>query len=238
MSNFAVASLLKQRGITPLLHLSCRDKNLIGLQSELLGMAALGMRHVLALTGDPAKGGDHPGASSVYDVNSFGLLEIIRRLNEGYTQAGTDLQARPGLIAGCTFNPNARNLDLQIQRLERKINAGAKYVMTQPVFETSLVEETARRTARFGVPVFIGVWPLLNGRQARFLHNEVPGIKIPETVSARMEGLEGIEGRKQGVSIAKEVTRAALDHFPGIYFMTPFLAYQTTEELSAFVRSR
>ena len=238
VSNFAVASLLKQRGITPLLHLSCRDKNLIGLQSELLGMAALGMRHVLALTGDPAKGGDHPGASSVYDVNSFGLLEIIRRLNEGYTQAGTDLQARPGLIAGCTFNPNARNLDLQIQRLERKINAGAKYVMTQPVFETSLVEETARRTARFGVPVFIGVWPLLNGRQARFLHNEVPGIKIPETVSARMEGLEGIEGRKQGVSIAKEVTRAALDHVPGIYFMTPFLAYQTTEELSAFVRSR
>jgi len=238
VSNFAVASLLKQRGITPLLHLSCRDKNLIGLQSELLGMAALGMRHVLALTGDPAKGGDHPGASSVYDVNSVGLLEVIRRLNEGYTQAGTDLQAQPDLIAGCTFNPNARNLDAQIQRLERKINAGAKYVMTQPVFETSLVEETAKRTARFGVPVLIGVWPLLNGRQARFLHNEVPGILIPDLVSARMEGLEGIEGRKEGVAIAKEVTRAALDHFPGIYFMTPFLAYQTTEELSAFVRSR
>ena len=238
VSNFAVASLLKQRGITPLLHLSCRDKNLIGLQSELLGMAALGMRHVLALTGDPAKGGDHPGASSVYDVNSVGLLEIIRRLNEGYTQAGTDLQARPDLIAGCTFNPNARNLDAQIQRLERKINAGARYVMTQPVFETSLVEETAKLTACFGVPVFIGVWPLLNGRQARFLHNEVPGIKIPAPILTRMEGLEGTEGRKEGVAIAKEVTSAVLDHFPGIYFMTPFLAYQTTEELAAFVRSR
>jgi len=238
VSNFAVAALLKERGITPLMHLSCRDKNLIGLQSELLGMAALGMRHVLALTGDPAKGGDHPGASSVYDVNSVGLLEIIRRLNEGYTQAGTDLQARPDLIAGCTFNPNVRNFDAQIQRLERKINAGARYVMTQPVFETSLVEETAKRTAHFGVPVFVGVWPLLNGRQARFLHNEVPGIRIPDSVSARMEGLEGIEGRKEGIAIAKEVTRAVLDHFPGIYFMTPFLAYQTTEELSAFVRSR
>lgn len=238
VSNFAVASLLKERGITPLMHLSCRDKNLIGLQSELLGMAALGMRHVLALTGDPAKGGDHPGATSVYDVNSVGLLEIISRLNEGYTQAGTDLQARPELIAGCTFNPNVRNLDTQIQRLERKIAAGAKYVMTQPVFETSLVEETSRRTAHFGVPVFIGVWPLLNGRQARFLHNEVPGIKIPESVMTRMEGLEGVDGRKEGVAIAKEVTRAVLDHFPGIYFMTPFLAYQTTEELSAFVRSR
>ena len=238
VSNFAVAAMLKQRGITPLLHVSCRDRNVIGLQSELLGMAAMGMRHVLALTGDPAKGGDHPDATSVYDVNSVGLLEIIRRLNEGYTQAGTDLQARPDLIAGCTFNPNARNLDTQIQRLERKIKAGARYVMTQPVFETALVEETAKRTAHFGVPVFVGVWPLLNGRQARFLHNEVPGITIPDLVMARMEGLEGTEGRKEGVAVAKEVTRAVLDHFPGVYFMTPFLAYQTTEELSAFVRGR
>lgn len=238
VSNFAVAAMLKQRGITPLLHLSCRDSNIIGLQSELLGMAAMGMRHVLALTGDPAKGGDHPDATSVYDVNSVGLLQIISRLNEGYTQAGTDLQARPDLVAGCTFNPNARNLDTQIQRLERKIKAGARYVMTQPVFETSLVEETARRTAHLGVPIFVGVWPLLNGRQAKFLHNEVPGILIPEHVMARMEGLEGTEGRKEGVSIGKEVTRAVLDHFPGIYFMTPFLAYQTTEELAAFVRGR
>lgn len=238
VSNFAVAALLKQRGITPLLHLSCRDSNVIGLQSELLGMAAMGMRHVLALTGDPAKGGDHPAATSVYDVNSVGLLEIIRRLNEGYTQAGTDLQARPDLIAGCTFNPNARNLDTQIQRLERKIRAGARYVMTQPVFEPALVEETARRTSRFGVPVLVGVWPLLNGRQARFLHNEVPGIKIPDAVMARMEGLEGPDGRREGVAVAKEVTRAVLDHFPGVYFMTPFLAYQTTEELCAFVRGK
>jgi len=238
VSNFAVAAMLKQRGITPLLHLSCRDSNVIGLQSELLGMAAMGMRHVLALTGDPAKGGDHPDATSVYDVNSVGLLEIIRRLNEGYTQAGTDLQARPDLVAGCTFNPNSRNLDAQVQKLERKIKAGARYVMTQPVFETRLVEETARRTAHFGVPVFVGVWPLLNGRQALFLHNEVPGISIPGPIMSRMEGLEGAEGRKEGVAIAKEVTRAVLDHFPGVYFMTPFLAYQTTEELSAFVRGR
>jgi homocysteine S-methyltransferase len=238
VSNFAVAALLKQKGILPLLHLSCRDKNVIGLQSELLGMAALGMRHVLALTGDPAKGGDHPDASSVYDVNSIGLLGIIRRLNEGFTQAGTDLLARPDLVAGCTFNPNSRNLDAQVQKLERKVAAGARYVMTQPVFETRLVEETARRTAHLGIPVFTGVWPLLNGRQAKFLHNEVPGISIPEAIMARMEGKEGLEGRSEGVAIAKEVTRAVLDHFPGVYFMTPFLAYQTTEELCAFVRGR
>jgi homocysteine S-methyltransferase len=236
VSNFAVAALLKQKGILPLLHLSCRDKNVIGLQSELLGMAALGMRHVLALTGDPAKGGDHPDATSVYDVNSIGLLGIIRRLNEGFSQAGTDLLARPDLVAGCTFNPNSRNLDAQVQKLERKVAAGARYVMTQPVFETRLVEETARRTAHLGIPVFTGVWPLLNGRQAKFLHNEVPGISIPDTIMARMEGLEGDAGRKEGVAVAKEVTRAVLDHFPGVYFMTPFLAYQTTEELCAFVR--
>jgi len=111
-------------------------------------------------------------------------------------------------------------------------------VMTQPVFETALVEETAKRTVHLRVPVFVGVWPLLNGRQAKFLHNEVPGITIPDPVMARMEGLEGTEGRKEGVAVAKEVTRAVLDHFPGVYFMTPFLAYQTTEELSAFVRGR
>jgi len=238
VSNFAVAALLKQKGILPLLHLSCRDKNVIGLQSELLGMAAFGMRHVLALTGDPAKGGDHPDATSVYDVNSIGLLGIIRRLNEGFTQTGTDLQARPDLVAGCTFNPNSRNLDAQVQKLERKVAAGARYVMTQPVFETRLVEETARRTAHLGIPVFTGVWPLLNGRQAKFLHNEVPGISIPDAIMARMEGLEGDVGRKEGVAVAKEVTRAVLDHFPGVYFMTPFLAYQTTEELCAFVRGR
>jgi len=238
VSNFAMGALLKQRGITPLLHLSCRDKNVIGLQSELLGMASMGMRHVLALTGDPAKGGDHPDATSVYDVNSVGLLGIIRRLNEGFTQAGTDLMARPDLVAGCTFNPNSRNLDAQIKRLERKVAAGARYVMTQPVFETRLVEETAKRTAHLGIPVFTGVWPLLNGRQAKFLHNEVPGISIPDAIMARMEGLEGDAGRKEGVAVAKEVTRAVLDNFPGVYFMTPFLAYQTTEELCAFVRGR
>ncbi len=238
VSNLAIGAMLKQRGIMPLLHVSCRDRNLLGLQSELLGMAAMGVRHVLPLTGDPAKGGDHPGASSVYDVNSIKLIEIIRRLNEGFTQSGTDLKTSPGFVTGCTYNPNAKNLDAQVSRLERKIAAGAQYVMTQPVFDTALVEETHRRTSHLGVPVFIGVWPLLNGRQAKFLHNEVPGIRIPENVLERMEGTEGLEGRKRGVEIAKEVTRAVLDTYPCIYLITPFLAYELTVELAAFVRGR
>lgn len=239
VSNLALGAMLKQRyNITPLIHLACRDRNLLGLQSDLLGMAALGMRHVLPLTGDPAKVGDHPSAASVYDVNSIDLMKIITRLNEGYNHVGNSIRKPTRFVTGCTFNPNARNLDAQVSRLERKVAAGAQYVMTQPVFKTELVEETARRTRHLGIPVFVGVWPLLSGRQAEFLHNEVPGISIPDNVRAQMAGLEGAEGQAEGIAIAKEVCRAVLDCFPGVYLITPFLRYETTVELSHFVRSR
>jgi len=238
VSNLALGAALQQRGITPLLHLACRDRNVIGLQSELMGMAALGIRHVLPLTGDPSKVGDHPGATSVYDVSSIELMKIIGQLNAGMNANGKSIKRGTQLIYGCTFNPNARNLDAQISRLERKIAAGASDVMTQPVFDTRLVEEMARRTRDLGVPVFTGVWPLLNGRQAEFLHNEVPGISIPDSVRAAMAGWEGVEGRAKGVEIGREVCRAVLDHFPGIYLITPFLNYETTAELAHFVRSR
>jgi homocysteine S-methyltransferase len=238
VSNLAVGAVLRERyGIRPLLHVSCRDRNVIGLQSELMGMHALGISHVLPLTGDPAKVGDHPGAKSVYDVTSVELLSIIGQLNAGLNASGKSIQRGAQLVAGCTFNPNARNLDAQVQRLERKIAAGARYVMTQPVFDVRLVEETARRTRGLGVPVFVGVWPLLNGRQSEFLHNEVPGIVIPEPVRKFMRGSEGVEGREKGLQIAKDVCRSVLDHFPGVYLITPFLAYSTTVELTHFVRA-
>ncbi len=239
VSNLAIGAALKERfGITPLLHLSCRDRNVIGLQSELMGMAALGMRHVLPLTGDPAKVGDHPGATSVYDVTSIELIKIITQLNGGLNANGKSIRRGTDLVIGCTFNPNARNLDAQLNRLERKIAAGAQYVLTQPVFDTRLVEEMARRTEQFKIPIFTGVWPLLNGRQAEFLHNEVPGIVIPDAVRESMRGLEGAEGRARGIEIAREVCRAALDHFPGVYLITPFLQYDTTVELAQFVRAQ
>ena len=239
VSNLAVAAMLKERfGITPLLHLSCRDRNILGLQSELLGMAALGMRHVLPLTGDPARVGDHPGAASVYDVNSVELIGIIKRLNEGFTHAGKSIKSMTGFVIGCTFNPNARNLDSQVNRLERKVAAGAQYAMTQPVFDVRLIEETKRRTAHLGIPVFMGVWPLLSGRQTEFLHNEVPGIVVPDAVRAQMAGADGAEGRARGVTLAKEIAAAALEHYNGLYLITPFLQYETTVELSEFARSQ
>jgi homocysteine S-methyltransferase len=238
VSNLAVGAMLKQRfGITPLLHLSCRDRNVLGLQSELLGMAALGMRHVLPLTGDPARVGDHPGAKSVYDVNSIELMAIIKQLNCGFTQAGKPIKAQTEFVIGCTLNPNAKNLDAQMQRLERKVAAGAQYVMTQPVFDVALIDETARRTRHLGVPIFMGVWPLLSGKQAEFLHNEVPGIIVSDVVRESMRGSEGADGQARGISLAKRIAEAALARFPGVYLITPFLRHETTCELAQFARA-
>jgi len=237
VSNVAVGAMLKQLyGIMPLLHLSCRDRNLLGLQSTLMGLAAMGIRHVLPLTGDPAKVGDHPGAKSVYDVNSVKLMEIVAQMNQGLNYNGKDMKANTRFVIGCTFNPNVKNIDTQIKRLERKLAAGAQYVMTQPVFDRSLVKLVAERTKEFNVPIFMGVWPLLNGRQSEFLHNEVPGILIPDEIRERMRGLEKEEGAAAGIAIAKEIAEESMQHFPGVYLITPFLRYDTTEELAAFSR--
>lgn len=238
VSNLAVGAMLKERfGITPLLHMSCRDRNVLGLQSELLGMAALGMRHVLPLTGDPARIGDHPGAASVYDVNSVQLIGIAQRMNEGFNHAGKSIRAATQFVIGCTFNPNSRNLDAQISRLERKVAAGAQYVMTQPVFDLRILDEMEARTRALGVPIFTGVWPLLSGRQAEFLHNEVPGIIVPDDVRQKMAGSEGSEGAARGLEIARQIAQAALERFCGVYLITPFLKYAATVELATFARN-
>jgi methionine synthase I (cobalamin-dependent)/5,10-methylenetetrahydrofolate reductase len=237
VSNLAIGAILKQQyNIMPLLHISCRDRNLIGLQSELMGISALGIRHVLPLTGDPAKFGDQPGASSVYDVNSIKLMEIISGLNKGYNFTGKSIKYPTDFVMGCTLNPNVKNLDTQIARLERKVAAGASYVMTQPVFDPALVKIMYERTRHLNVPILTGVWPLLNGRQAEFLHNEVPGIIIPDIVRSKMTGKEGPEGKRLGIDLAKQIIDTVLEFFPGVYLITPFLAYDTTAELAQFVR--
>jgi methionine synthase I (cobalamin-dependent)/5,10-methylenetetrahydrofolate reductase len=238
VSNLAVGAMLKERfGITPLLHLSCRDRNVIGLQSELLGMAALGMRHVLPLTGDPARVGDHPGAKSVYDVNSIELISIIKQLNGGFTYAGKPLKAATNFVIGCTFNPNAKNVEAQVQRLERKVAAGAQFVMTQPVFDVDLVKKMRGLTTRLPVAMFTGVWPLLSSRQAEFLHHEVPGIIVSDVVRAEMAKLDERGARAYGMQLAKAMVAAALEHFAGVYLITPFLHYELTTELARFARS-
>ncbi|MEY2546928.1 MAG: methionine synthase / methylenetetrahydrofolate reductase [Verrucomicrobiota bacterium] len=238
VSNLAVGAMLKERfGMTPLLHLSCRDRNVLGLQSELLGMAALGMRHVLPLTGDPARTGDHPGAKSVYDVTSIELIKIVQQLNAGFTQAGKPLKTKTDFVIGCTFNPNAKNIDAQVQRLERKVAAAAQFVMTQPVFDVDLVTQMQKRTRHLRVPIFTGVWPLLSAKQAEFLHNEVPGIIVPDRVRSQMAAAGERGARECGFHIAQEMIKAAVGTFGSVYLITPFLRWEITRDLTEFARS-
>lgn len=236
MSNLALAALVQEHiNITPLIHIACRDRNLIGTQSHLMGLDALGINHVLAVTGDPSRFGDLPDSTSVYDLTSFEMIRMTKQLNEGIAFSGKPLKQKANFIVGGAFNPNVKYLDKAVQRLERKIAAGVDYIMTQPVYDKELIVKIAEATKHLNIPVFIGIMPLANGRNAEYLHNEVPGIQLSEEVRARMAGLEGEEGRAEGVKIAKELLDCAIEHFKGIYLITPFMHYKMAVELTNYV---
>jgi homocysteine S-methyltransferase len=233
VSNFAAAIRVREEvGITSLIHLACRDRNLLGLQSEIMGLGTLGFRHVLALTGDPAKVGDHPGATSVYDLNSVGLIKLLAGMNRGVNAVGRPLNGQTNFIIGCAFNPNAVNFDSQVKKLESKLATGAQYVMTQPVFDIELARKTVERLKPLGVPVFLGVMPLLSSRNAEFLHNEVPGIKIADPLREKLRlCTDDSAAVKIGLEVAREVRDVALEAFNGVYLITPFLRYEVSVEL-------
>ncbi len=232
VSNLAAAVAAQRCSrLQTVLHLACRDRNLLGLQSELMGFSVLGFRHVLALTGDPAKAGDHPGATSVYDLNSLGLIKLIAKLNAGVSAAGRDLKAKTNFVVGCAFNPNSVQFDSQVRKLESKIAAGAQYAMTQPVFDAELVRKSAERLQPLGIPVFVGIMPVLNSRNAEFLHNEVPGISIPESLRERLRHLEGPKAAEAGLDAARALGEAVLERFRGVYLITPFTRYDLSVRL-------
>ena len=225
VANTAAATLLRERfGTTSVIHLACRDKNLIGLQSELMGLATLGHRHVLALTGDPSKFGDHPGASSVYDVNSLGLIDLIRQMNEGRNSAGREIGPGAEFIIGVAFNPNSKNFDAQVKKLERKMERGAHFVMTQPVYEKAMVRKMKEALGPLEIPVLVGVMPVISSRNAEFLHHEVPGISIPDAGREKIRSLpEGPAQADYGREVAAELAREVAEHFRGIYLITPMV---------------
>jgi homocysteine S-methyltransferase len=225
VANTAAATLLREKfGTTSVIHLACRDKNLIGLQSELMGLATLGHRHVLALTGDPSKFGDHPGASSVYDVNSLGLIDLIRQMNEGRNSAGREIGPGAEFIIGVAFNPNSKNFDAQVKKLERKMERGAHFVMTQPVYEKAMIRKMKEALGPLGIPVLVGVMPVISSRNAEFLHHEVPGISIPDAVREKIRSLpEGPAQADYGREVAAELAREVAEHFRGIYLITPMV---------------
>ena len=239
MSNMALGHLVQDKvGMLPLIHIACRDRNLIGTQSHLMGFDALGIDHVLAVTGDPAKFGDLPGSSSVYDLTSFEIIRMIKQLNEGIAFSGKPLKQKAKFMVGAAFNPNVKHLDKAVQRLEKKIAAGADYIMTQPVYDPKLIVAIKEATAHLDIPIFLGIMPLASGRNAQYLHNEVPGIQLSEEVLERMSGLEGEEGRAMGVRIATDLIDVAMKYFNGIYIITPFLFYEMSVQLTEYVWKR
>jgi len=239
MSNLALGFLIKDKlGVRPLVHIACRDRNLIGTQSHMMGLHALGIRHVLAVTGDPARFGDLPGSSSVYDLTSFEIIRMIKQLNEGVAFSGKPLKERANFIVGAAFNPHVKFLDKAVHRLEKKVAAGADFIMTQPVYDPELIRRIHESTKHIGVPIFLGIAPLASGGNAEYLHNEVPGIQLSDEVRRRMAGLKGAEGRRMGVAIAKELLDVAMPLFNGIYLITPFMAYEMTAELTRYVKEK
>jgi homocysteine S-methyltransferase len=224
MSAQSLCVLLQNKvGIDTILHYTCRDRNLLGIQSDLLGAYALGLRNILAITGDPPKLGDYPDATAVYDVDSIGLIRIMDHLNHGCDLAGNLIGPALGIHIGCGADPSKPDWDKEIRRLEEKVKAGAEYVMTQPVYDPSTVEKFLSAVKHLQVPIMIGILPLYSHRNAEFLHNEVPGMRIPDDIRERMHKAgSGEKAQLEGVAIAQEALLAARELAQGAYIMPPF----------------
>ncbi len=208
MSALALAVLIQREvGIETVLHFACRDRNVIGMQSDLLGAWALGIRNILAITGDPPKLGNYPDATAVFDVDSIGLTNLLNRLNHGLDLAGNPIGEATGFTIGVGVNPGAINLDEELRRLDWKIQAGAEYMITQPVFDARILENFMKRIEQYKIPLIVGIWPLVSYRNAEFMNNEVPGASVPKDIMERMRRAQEISKEaafEEGVRIAKE----------------------------------
>ncbi|MFL5768592.1 MAG: bifunctional homocysteine S-methyltransferase/methylenetetrahydrofolate reductase, partial [Chloroflexota bacterium] len=225
-----------------LVHFTTRDRNLMAIESELLGAHALGVRNILALTGDPPRIGDYPAGSGVWDVDSIGLIEVLARLNRGEDQAGSPIGQRAAFTIACALDPTAADAGTEWDRLERKLAAGAHVVMTQPLYSEAQVEAMhAEARRRFGergfpVPVLLGVLPLQSARHAEFLHNEVPGITIPDTTRAAMHEA-GDRAAEIGLESALALIEAMAADVAGTYIMPSFGRYEQSAELVRRIRT-
>ncbi|WP_251521473.1 MULTISPECIES: bifunctional homocysteine S-methyltransferase/methylenetetrahydrofolate reductase [Staphylococcus] len=237
ISNIAAASIIKQQyDIEPLVHITCRDRNLIGLQSHLLGLSLLGVNEILTITGDPAKVGNLPGASNVYDVNSKGLTEIALRFNQGINTDGDALKVHTNFNIAGAFDPNVRKLDGAVRRLERKSESGMHYFLTQPVYSKAKIKEVYEATKHLDTPLFIGIMPITSYKNALFLHNEVPGIKLSEEVLQKFEAVKDDKAKTKELSmrISKDLIDTVHEYFNGLYLITPFQSVEYTLELANY----
>ncbi len=233
MSNLAMATRIQREvGMETILHVCGRDRNLLGTLAHLLGAHDLGLKNLVIITGDPPKMGDFPDASPVYDLDSIGMLKLASRLNHGIDPAGKPLGGVTSFLLATGAEPAALNYARELTRLRQKKEAGAEIVMTQPVYDPDVLERFLTDIAPLGMPVLVGLLPLASYRNAEFLHNEVPGMQVPESVRERMRKAGGgPQGRKEGVAIAREMLAAVRDKVAGAYVMPPLERYDLALEV-------
>ncbi len=226
MSPLVLAELIKQAtGIEIILHLSCRDRNILGLQAELMGAHALGIRNILAVTGDPPKLGDYPTATGVFDVDAIGLVKIISNLNSGVDLMGRKVGTPTCFTTGVGVNPVAIDMEKEIERLHLKVEAGSQFIFTQPIYDLEILETLLKMIKDLPVPIFVGLLPLRNAKHAEFLHNEVPEMFIPDIIRNRM-WKSAENSSEEGVKIAQEFLVLAKEMVQGVYLMPPFNRFE------------
>jgi len=222
MSNQALSLLMQQQvGIEAILHYTCRDRNVLCIQSDLLGAAATGIRNLICITGDPPKMGNYPDATAVFDVDAIGLVNIVHNLNRGLDIGGNPIGAGTAFVIGVGANPGVPNLDEEVRRFEYKVEAGAEYAVTQPVFDLSLLENFLRRIEHHRIPVVAGIWPLVSVRNAEFMKNELR-VSVPDSILERMAEAKTPEAaRAEGVAVAREMLQAVRGMVQGAQISAP-----------------
>jgi homocysteine S-methyltransferase len=215
----------RETGTEPLVHYTCRDRNMLGMLSDLLGAAGGGVRNLLLVSGDPHVQGPYPDSTAVFDIDSIGLTNLVAGLNRGVDPGGGALDGGPTrFVVGVAINPNAPDLDREVERFRWKVEAGADFAVTQPIFDPDSLERFLDRTRAWAIPVLAGIWPLTSLRSAEFLANEVPGVMVPEAVIERMRRAQtrgSDAAREEGVAFARETLEAVLDQVQGVHLSAP-----------------
>ncbi len=234
MTGLALAVLLQnQVGIETVLHYTCRDRNLLGMQSDLLGAAALGIRNILAITGDPPMIGDYPQATAVFDIDAIGLVHLINNLNHGIDVGEKRIGNPTPFFTGVGVDPNSVNLEKELHRFRQKREAGAEFVITQPVFDTGSLEQFMEKAGMEGLYLMAGIWPLVSLRNAEFMKNEVPGVYVPDEVIRKMGRFSSKEDQlKTGIEIARQMVDRVLGSVQGIQVSAPFGRYDLALEVA------
>jgi homocysteine S-methyltransferase len=232
MSNQALSLLIQREvGIDPILHYTCRDRNVLCIQSDLLGASAVGIRNLICITGDPPKMGNYPDATAVFDVDAIGLVNIVHNLNGGLDLGGNPIGSGTGFVIGVGANPGLTDMDEEIRRFEYKVEAGAEYAVTQPVFDLRLLENFIRRIEHCRIPVVAGIWPLVSVRNAEFMKNELR-VSVPDAILERMARTQNPEAaRAEGVAIAREMLIAARQMVQGAQISAPQGRYSSAVDV-------